>query len=169
MMVQGGRGPGVTWRKTDRNVKRFRGGLVFKAHSVLYHSTLGLRVINKRKRSRERPASGEAATAGVPTFSVFGANPPTLHRNQPRDFSLAREARVSPWDVADLTLTNAGCIAAYSWGLRCCPASDPGAEKSRSDPNSVSPSRGVLGCGDASATSSSSAPPRVGGKSSCSA
>jgi len=28
-----------------RNAKRFRGGLVFKAHRLLYHSTLGLRVI----------------------------------------------------------------------------------------------------------------------------
>jgi len=33
-----------------RNVKRFRGGLVFKAHRRFYHSTLGLRVIEKRKR-----------------------------------------------------------------------------------------------------------------------
>ena len=32
-----------------RNVKRFRGGLVFKAHRLLYHSTLGLRVIKKKK------------------------------------------------------------------------------------------------------------------------
>ena len=31
------------------NVKRFRGGLVFKAHRLLYHSTLGLRVIRKRR------------------------------------------------------------------------------------------------------------------------
>jgi len=30
-------------------VKRFRGGLVFKAHRLLYHSTLGLRVIKKKK------------------------------------------------------------------------------------------------------------------------
>jgi len=30
-------------------VKRFRGGLVFKAHRLLYHSALGLRVINKKK------------------------------------------------------------------------------------------------------------------------
>jgi len=29
-------------------VKRFRGGLVFKAHRLLYHSTLGLRVIQKK-------------------------------------------------------------------------------------------------------------------------
>jgi len=34
-----------------RNVKRFRGGLVFKAHRLLYHSTLGLRVIKKKRRT----------------------------------------------------------------------------------------------------------------------
>ena len=38
-----------------RNVKRFRGGLVFKAHRLLYHSTLGLGVI-KKKRSSIRDA-----------------------------------------------------------------------------------------------------------------
>jgi len=31
-------------------VKRFRGGLVFKAHRLFYHSTLGLRVIKKKRR-----------------------------------------------------------------------------------------------------------------------
>jgi len=31
-------------------VKRFRGGLVFKAHRLLYHSTLGFRVIKKKKK-----------------------------------------------------------------------------------------------------------------------
>ena len=31
-----------------RNVQRFRGGLVFKANRLLYHSTLGLSVIKKR-------------------------------------------------------------------------------------------------------------------------
>ena len=29
-------------------MQRFRGGLVFKAHTLLYHSTLGLRVIKKK-------------------------------------------------------------------------------------------------------------------------
>jgi len=33
-----------------RNVKRFRGRLVFKAHRLLYHSTLGLRVLKKKKQ-----------------------------------------------------------------------------------------------------------------------
>jgi hypothetical protein len=32
-----------------KHLKRFRGGLVFKAHILLYHSTLGWRVIKKRK------------------------------------------------------------------------------------------------------------------------
>jgi len=32
-----------------RNVKRFRGGLVFKAHRLLHHSSLGFRVIKKKK------------------------------------------------------------------------------------------------------------------------
>ena len=30
--------------------KRFRRGLVFKAHRPVYHSTLGLRVIKKKKK-----------------------------------------------------------------------------------------------------------------------
>jgi len=37
---------------TCRNVKRFRGGLVFKAHRRVYHSTLGLRVIKKKRRNQ---------------------------------------------------------------------------------------------------------------------
>ena len=32
-------------------MNRFRGGLVFKAHRLLYHSTLGSRVIKKKKKS----------------------------------------------------------------------------------------------------------------------
>jgi hypothetical protein len=35
-----------------RNVKRFWRGLVFKAHRLLYHSTLGSRVIKKKKKYR---------------------------------------------------------------------------------------------------------------------
>ena len=33
-----------------RNVQRFQGGLVFKAHRLLCHSTLALRVIKKKKK-----------------------------------------------------------------------------------------------------------------------
>ena len=46
-----------------RNVRRFRGGLVFKAHRLLYHSTLGSRVIKKKKKApciANRAESGRA-------------------------------------------------------------------------------------------------------------
>jgi len=33
-----------------RNVNRFRGGLVFKAHRLVYRSTLGSRVTKKKKK-----------------------------------------------------------------------------------------------------------------------
>jgi len=50
-----------------RNVKRFRGGLVFKAHRLLYHSTLGSRVVKKKKKvMRELPLAedrGERPTS----------------------------------------------------------------------------------------------------------
>ena len=31
--------------------KRFRGGLILKAHRLVYHSTLGLRVIKKKQKA----------------------------------------------------------------------------------------------------------------------
>ena len=37
-----------------RIVKRFRGGLVFEAHRLVYHSTLGVRVIKKIRRFNVR-------------------------------------------------------------------------------------------------------------------
>jgi len=40
-----------------RNVKRFRGGLVCKAHRHLYHSTLGLIAIKKKKKNRSLVSS----------------------------------------------------------------------------------------------------------------
>ena len=42
-----------------RNVKRFRGGLVFKAHRRMYHSTLGLRVINQKNKKNSRLESNK--------------------------------------------------------------------------------------------------------------
>jgi hypothetical protein len=42
-----------------RNMKWFRGGLVFQAHRLVFHSTLGSRVIEKKKAMRRavRPSS----------------------------------------------------------------------------------------------------------------
>ena len=40
----------------SRNLERFRGELVSKAHRLLYHSTLGSRVIKKKKKARSQSA-----------------------------------------------------------------------------------------------------------------
>ena len=37
---------------SDIDIQRFRGGLVFKAHRLFYHPTLGSRVLKKKKQSR---------------------------------------------------------------------------------------------------------------------
>ena len=44
-------------------MKRFRGGLVFKAHRLVYHSTIGVRVI--KKRGKNVPAVGEPAPPAI--------------------------------------------------------------------------------------------------------
>ena len=41
-------------------MQRFRGGLVFEAHRLLHHSTLGLRVIKKRREERTEPPQASA-------------------------------------------------------------------------------------------------------------
>ena len=42
----------------------FRGGLVFKAHRLVYHSTLGLRVIKKKKVENSLDDIGEVGERG---------------------------------------------------------------------------------------------------------
>ena len=44
-------------------MKRFRGGLVFKAHRWLYHSTLGSRVIKKKRKNKD-PAPDDETVGG---------------------------------------------------------------------------------------------------------
>ena len=48
-----------------RHVQRFRGRLVFQAHRLVHHSTLGLRVIKKRKKSQE-PTSPDPVPDSFP-------------------------------------------------------------------------------------------------------
>ena len=53
-----------------RNVERFRGGLVFKAQRLLYHSTLGSRVIQKNPAPQ---GAGDVPWQSCPrTSSLFG-------------------------------------------------------------------------------------------------
>ena len=51
-----------------RNVKRFRRGLVLEAHRLLYHSTLGVIVIHKKKRSACEELAAYAHVSTGPTF-----------------------------------------------------------------------------------------------------
>jgi len=54
-----------------RNVKRFRGGLVFKAHRRLYHSTLDLRVIKQRRRSYRRTRRSSGGACLLPASYIY--------------------------------------------------------------------------------------------------
>jgi len=54
-----------------RDVKRFRGGLVFKVHRLLYDSTLGLRVIKKKRRTGAHEVEGRGGPAGRGVFFFF--------------------------------------------------------------------------------------------------
>ena len=61
-----------------RNVQRFRGELVFKAHRLLYHSTLGLRVTKKKEKTRfsfaKHPGvQGSGFRVQGPEFRVQGS------------------------------------------------------------------------------------------------
>ena len=53
LQVEGGREREDLYREVRKNnhVQRFRGGLVFKAQRLLYHSTLGSSVIKKEERT----------------------------------------------------------------------------------------------------------------------
>jgi len=51
-------------------VQRVRGGLVVKAHRLLYHSTLGLRVIKKKRRVSAFGFRVSAFGFRVPGFGV---------------------------------------------------------------------------------------------------
>ena len=55
---RGGGGHHQRGVRHSRNVGRFRGGLVFEAHRLLYHSTLGSRVIKKKKKTKSRQGQG---------------------------------------------------------------------------------------------------------------
>ena len=54
-----------------RNVPWFRGGLVFKAHRLVYHSTLGSSVIKKKRRT---PNPTTAPANWTQLRSGLGAN-----------------------------------------------------------------------------------------------
>ena len=71
----------------SRNVERFRGGLVFEAQRLSYHSTLGWIVIKKKEKKGGRwcevgggwvGAQGGSTEAGVRKQETRGRGPHTL-------------------------------------------------------------------------------------------
>ena len=58
-------------QQLDKNVQRFRGGIVFKAHRLLYHSTEGLRVIKRKREGRFR-SRFRGFSAGTTSISIYG-------------------------------------------------------------------------------------------------
>ena len=81
-----------------RNMKRFRGGLVFKALRLVYHSTLGSRVIKKKKKKgkeEEEDLLLHALVRRPLSLHLFRAQsePPTLDRMQ-KCAAVPRRARI---------------------------------------------------------------------------
>ena len=63
------------FRKTT--LQRFRGGLVFKAQGFLYHSTLGLKVIKKKRRKkRQETVSHQSVTRATHSVDYKGFGTP---------------------------------------------------------------------------------------------
>ena len=58
-----------------RNVQRFRGGLVFKAHRPLYHSTLDLSVIKMKKKTPQISKERDGGCVGGQVVESPSQNP----------------------------------------------------------------------------------------------
>ena len=54
---------------TAAAVQRLQGGLVFKAHRLFYHSTLGLRVMKKKRMRHRGGARGRGEKVQLEGFS----------------------------------------------------------------------------------------------------
>ena len=57
----------------SRNVERFRGGLVSKAHRLLCHSTVGSKAIKKKKKKKKKKKSPPTSGVGVQGLGVPGS------------------------------------------------------------------------------------------------
>jgi len=55
-------------------VQRFRCGLVFKADRLLYHSTLGVRVIKKKKKKKKTETETDEGSMAFLQIQSVGLN-----------------------------------------------------------------------------------------------
>ena len=109
-------GPGVYRQLLRRDVKRFRGGLVFKAHTLLCHSTLGFRVIEKKKSTRlshqVHPWGGAALKRSpqTATSKVSTGASKCFCQARPRIVAFSKKSTESP---GSLTLQSRRMCAAH--------------------------------------------------------
>jgi len=87
-----------------RNVQRFRGGLVFKTHRLLYHSTPGLRVINKKRRVTLAPANDGRAGVAILSSLVtverrFGGDQHLYMRQSRPDSGIYETVKARFWHI----------------------------------------------------------------------
>ena len=96
-----------------RNVQRFRGGLVFKAHRLLYQSTLGLRDIMKKKTCKVRHGREDGrvvvslvSISGWCTALMISSDRCDKQKHRKKRQTQTQEQRVTAqlaWQVWDLT------------------------------------------------------------------
>jgi len=83
-------------------VNRFRGGLVFKDHGLLNHSTLGLRVIKKKKKFVTRAGTTHAEMIGSARGVGKGGSHSADSRHRVNQAALlARPCKVRREDAQD--------------------------------------------------------------------
>ena len=71
----------ITCVELRRNVKWFRGGLVFEAHRLFYHSIPGMGVINKKKKLKQKSETRVWRSHGAAGWSCGSITCVELRRN----------------------------------------------------------------------------------------
>ena len=102
--------------RTGMHPTRFRGGLVFRAHRLLYHSTLGLRVIKKTRSATSRfykvgdAANAHKLRANFTLYTTFNP-PPRLQSflDRPRSQVFGGSAAAQKASVTSCTDIRASC------------------------------------------------------------
>ena len=90
-----------------RIVKRFRGGLVFEAHRLLYHSTLGSRV-NKKKRRHTSQTRRTRVTFSRIASAVM----------RPTSCHAVRGLGLGVWGFVFCVLCFVFCVLGFGFGFK---------------------------------------------------
>ena len=81
-----------------RNVERFRGWLVCEAHRLLFHATLGLRVLKKKKKEKKTEARSLATSVPPSSMSAYLRSPAWSAFQLQKLMTLQGKHRMSNWE-----------------------------------------------------------------------